>query len=397
MGSAGSRELRVWLWLLLMTVWPLSAGADQEASEGAGLVALGRSLFHDVRLSADGSVACASCHDAQRAWSDARPTSLQSGVSSGVAGRSGRRNAPVLSYAALVPALQPQPDGSFSGGLFWDGRAATLEAQAAGPLFHPDEMGLRDAAELQQKLLASADHVAAFSTLFGADCLQAADCALEATGSALAAYQRSPEFVAFDSRYDRYLRGEYRPTKLEQLGMGMFFSPQFTNCSSCHQLQPLPQRRQELFSNLQYENIGVPANPRLAPGAPDAGLGAAGGGAPGLAQQGRFRVPTLRNVAVSGPYMHNGVFMELETVLLFYNRYLQRGDKGMINPETGEEWGAPEVADNLALDKLRQGLAQDEGGLEALAAFLRMLTDSRFETEQPAAAPSGPQQLQRLK
>jgi len=87
----------------------------------------------------------------------------------------------------------------------------------------------------------------------------------------------------------------------------------------------------------------------------------------------------LRNVAITAPYMHNGVFQDLRTVVLFYNKYLARGSKAQINPETGEPWGEPEVAENLALEKLQFGRALDERGIDALVAFMRMLTDKRYE------------------
>lgn len=370
--------------LLMLAVLPGSLQV-QAAPATDALVALGRRLFHDTALSGDGTVSCASCHAPQQAWTDARRTAFDGAVSAGVSGRSGSRNAPTLAYVALVPPLQQQADGSYSGGLFWDGRSSTLAAQVAGPLFHPDEMGLAAAPQLLQRLQENAAYVKEFSHVFGAASLADATRALAAVGEALAAYQGSSEFLAFDSRYDRYLRGEYEPTAQEALGMALFFSPQFTNCSQCHQLQRVPQTAGESFSNQRYENIGVPANPQLALAQPDAGLGGSTGGAPGDAQRGRFRVPTLRNVAVSAPYMHNGVFGELRTVLQFYNAYLQRGSAGSINPETGKEWGAPELRANLALDKLRGGLALDERGIDALESFLRMLTDSRFEAAPPHA------------
>jgi cytochrome c peroxidase len=73
------------------------------------------------------------------------------------------------------------------------------------------------------------------------------------------------------------------------------------------------------------------------------------------AERGKFKVPTLRNVALTGPYMHNGVFADLRTVVLFYNKYLTRSSRAQINPETGEDWGEPEIADNLALEDLQAG------------------------------------------
>ncbi len=379
MTRARSRCCR-WTLLLMLAMLP----EVQAAPATDALVALGRRLFHDTALSGDGTVSCASCHAPQRAWTDARRDVLDGAVSAGVSGRSGSRNAPTLAYVALVPPLQQQPDGSYSGGLFWDGRSNTLAAQVAGPLFHPDEMGLAAAPQLLQRLQENAAYAQEFSHVFGAASLADATRALAAVGEALAAYQGSSEFLAFDSRYDRYLRGEYEPTAQEALGMALFFSPQFTNCSQCHQLQRVPQTAGESFSNQRYENIGVPVNTalRAANGLGDAHVDNGLLEHPEIddpAQAGRFKVPTLRNVALTAPYMHNGVFADLRTVLLFYNKYLARGSKAQINPETGQAWGEPEVAQNLALEKLEVGRALDERSIDALLAFLRMLTDQRYE------------------
>ncbi|HWK55518.1 MAG TPA: methylamine utilization protein MauG, partial [Hyphomicrobiales bacterium] len=185
---------------------------------------------------------------------------------------------------------------------------------------------------------------------------------------------------------DRYLRGEYTPTEQEALGMTLFFSNQFTNCNACHQLQAFPEAEGETFTNYRYRNIGVPVNRQLreANGLGetfvDPGLRNNPLAADDETTAGRFRVPTLRNVALTSPYMHNGVFSGLDTVVRFYNKFLARGSKAQINPETGEPWGEPEIADNLALDELEQGSALDERRIDALVAFMRMLTDKRYET-----------------
>lgn len=97
------------------------------------------------------------------------------------------------------------------------------------------------------------------------------------------------------------------------------------------------------------------------------------------AQAGRIKVPTLRNVAVTGPYMHNGVFQDLRTAVLFYNKYTSRRPVSRINPETGEDWGTPEVAENLSLAELQSGLMLDGARVDALVAFLETLTDQRYE------------------
>jgi cytochrome c peroxidase len=96
-------------------------------------------------------------------------------------------------------------------------------------------------------------------------------------------------------------------------------------------------------------------------------------------QLGKFKTPTLRNVAVTGPYMHNGVFQDLRTVVLFYNKYNSRSPKRQINPETGEAWAGPEIDGTLSLRELESGPALKDREIDALVAFLKALTDRRYE------------------
>ena len=173
-------------------------------------------------------------------------------------------------------------------------------------------------------------------------------------------------------------------SKQEELGMTLFFSQQFTNCNICHQLKKIPESEGETFSNYEYHNIGVPTNieGRKANGVDrdkkDNGL-LDNPLVEDKAQAGRFKVPTLRNVAVTGPYMHNGVFRDLETVVLFYNKYNSKNSKRQINPETGEKWRAAEVTDNISMKELQSGPALDNKRIKALVAFMETLTDKRYE------------------
>ena len=168
--------------------------------------------------------------------------------------------------------------------------------------------------------------------------------------------------------------------------MTLFFSEQFTNCNRCHQLQRLPGSEGETFTNYGFHNIGVPINSALRavngaePGHRDLGL-LANPRVDDPAQAGKFKTPTLRNVAVTGPYMHNGVFADLRTVVLFYNKYNSRSAKRRINPETGQPWRAPEVDGTLSLEDLEHGPALDDRRIDALVAFMKTLTDRRYEAQ----------------
>jgi cytochrome c peroxidase len=95
--------------------------------------------------------------------------------------------------------------------------------------------------------------------------------------------------------------------------------------------------------------------------------------------RGKYKTPSLRNVAVTGPYMHNGVFADLETVVRFYNKYNSKAEINQTNPETGKLWGEPEVAETISRKELEQGDALDEKRIDAIVAFLKTLTDSRYE------------------
>ncbi|MFC6672170.1 cytochrome-c peroxidase [Marinobacterium aestuariivivens] len=357
-----------------------NAGARQQA-----LAQLGQALFFDTSLSFNRSQSCASCHDPARGFADPGANSLGGAVSLGDDGRSlGDRNAPSVAYAAFSPDFHRDGDGHYVGGQFWDGRAATLADQAMGPPLNPGEMAMPDMETVRQRLLENPDHVARISRLFGEGVLEEAGSAYRAMAESIAAFERTESVSPFDSRYDRYLRGEYQMTEQEELGRTLFFSRQFTNCNQCHQLEASPISQRETFSNYRYHNIGVPVNAQVR---------AANGSDPNLVDpgllnnpnvidweaRGRFKVPGLRNVAVTGPYMHNGVFTELETVVRFYNQYNSKSAKNRINPETGEPWGGPEVAENLSLTELEHGPALDDKRIEALVAFLKTLTDRRYE------------------
>ncbi|TDK47503.1 methylamine utilization protein MauG [Antarcticimicrobium luteum] len=354
---------------------PLAAGPGFGSWES-----LGEALFFDPNLSRDRTQACATCHDPNSGFVDPRETDLGRAVSLGDDGRSlGTRNAPTVGYAALTPPFHLSAEGKWVGGLFLDGRAADLEAQAGGPPLNQVEMAMPDKPAVVARLRETPEYVAALEALAGKAVFDIPEAAYDAMTRAIAAYERTPEFAPFDSKYDRYLRGEYELTRQEDLGRLLFFSQQFTNCNLCHQLKTSPVDPQETFSNYEYHNIGVPPNPALAHMAgPDRGL-MDNPGVDDLAQAGKFKVPSLRNVAVTGPYMHNGVFEDLRTVVLFYNTYNTRSEARQINPETGQPFAAPEVDGTLSMKELTTGPALEDDRIDALVAFLKTLTDARYE------------------
>ncbi|AWU97651.1 cytochrome-c peroxidase [Azospirillum ramasamyi] len=363
----------------------IAGGGSALAADLSTKERLGEALFFDHNLSANRSQACADCHNPDFGFADPRTGGAGGAASVGDNGKSvGDRNAPTASYAAFTPAFHITADGKAVGGQFWDGRAATLKEQAGGPPLNPAEMGLTSKEQARDRLAENPDYVRAFVALYGASVLDDAERAYDAMSDSLAAFEKTDRFAPFDSKYDRHLRGEYKMTPEEDLGMTLFFSTQFTNCNQCHKLKPMPAAAGEMFTNYEHHNIGVPANPALreASGKPasfaDRGL-RDNPAADKPAFEGKFKTPSLRNVAVTGPYMHNGVFKDLETVVRFYDHYNNRTEKAAINPETGKPWGPPEVAATLSRKELESGPALDTRRVKALVAFMKTLTDARYE------------------
>jgi cytochrome c peroxidase len=352
--------------------------------ESGDLADLGRALFFDARLSATGNQSCSSCHDPSRAFSDARDNGVAGAASLGDDGVSlGDRNAPSLSYASLTPDFHRDVDGEHVGGFFVDGRAATMIEQAQEPILNPIEMALPNAAAVRESVRAVPGYAAAFEELIGAASLDTPEQAQISVATAIAAFENTEEFAPFDSKYDRYLRGELSLDKEEELGRILFFS-ELINCNRCHLLDRREHRPREVFTNHRYHNIGVPINSKLRA---KNGLGEdhidkgllQNPRVNDKAQSGRFRVPSLRNVAITGPYMHNGVFRELETAIVFYNRFLLVSEESHTNPETNQPWGAAEVPRTVDLQLLREGQPLTDRRVSQLVAFLETLTDQRYE------------------
>ena len=341
---------------------------------------LGRILFFDVNLSKNRTQSCATCHNPNAGFVDDRDNGVKKMASLGDDGKSlGDRQAPTASYAKFSPTFHfDEKAKKYVGGQFWDGREATLEGQAGGPPLNPVEMGMSDKKAVVDRLKENTLYVDSFKKIFGADIFKNDDKAYEAMTIAIASFERTDEFSPFDSKYDRYLKGEYDLTPLEDLGKSIFFSNNNNSCANCHVLKG-EDKEGETFTNYQYHNIGTPANNELrgknGVKAIDEGL-LANSNVSDVAQKGKHKVPTLRNVAVTGPYMHNGVFKDLKTVVEFYDKYNNK-DRN-IDPETNKPWDEPEVKDNISLQELKANKLTDRK-VEALVAFMKLLTDKKYE------------------
>lgn len=334
---------------------------------------LGKKLFFEESLSTPSGQSCATCHDPSAAFADP-VTSLP--VSRGaVSGLYGSRNDMTVSYSMYVPPLHyDSVEEVWTGGLFWDGRVNTLSEQAMGPPVNPLEMANPDTLAIAEKLRLL-DYAELFSEVYGNDALADPRSAFIHMADALAAFERTPEVNPFSSKFDLWQRGEASLTEQEQRGFMLFVVESKGNCLACHPHTPAADGTPALFTDFTYDNLGTPPNPEnpfyLLPAAHnpegfrfrDPGLG---GFLDDPAENGKFRVPTLRNVAVTPPYMHNGVFKTLYQVVSFYNTR-------DVSP-----WPEPEVRENLNRDEMGNlGLTNQE--VEDIVAFLETLTDGYSE------------------
>jgi cytochrome c peroxidase len=316
-------------------------------------VALGQKLFFESRLSDDGTVACATCHDPARAFTDGRPLSV------GIHGRVGQRNAPTVLNAL------------YNKSQFWDGRVTTLEQQAALPITNPFEMGSGTIGEAVARIASDKQYQAEFMQAFDRD-VNEYDML-----RAIAAYERT--LVSFDSPFDHFIAGDANAIS-EQAKRGWELFNSKARCNRCHALTD-NQRDVTLFMDNDFHNIGIGIlRHRVGPLAQQAERDIALGHVSGIdtaaitsemSVLGRFLVtrkpddiasfktPGLRNVLVTGPYFHDGSMQTLWDVMDHYNK----GD-GITDP-----W----------LDKDIQPLAMTEPEIDEVVAFLASLTSPQYK------------------
>lgn len=347
---------------------------------------LGATLFFDANLSSPAGQSCASCHDANHAFTD--PDKFKPTSEGAIAGRFAARNAPTAMYAAFSPYFHfDEKEGLYLGGQFLDGRAATLEEQAKMPFLNPLEMNNPDAASVVEKIRASS-YAEQFRQVYGPASLDNVDAAYEKIVEAIAAFERRPTFNRFTSKYDAYLAGKAQLAPNELRGLRAFEDESKGNCAACHSSRPGSDGTPPLFTDFSYDNLGVARNPknRFYSQVPefnpegqafiDRGLGAFTGLA---SEDGKFKVPTLRNIARTAPYMHNGYFNSLRAVVDFYNtRDIKPVCKNKMTDEaTALARGcrpAPEVPETVNHKELGNlGLSARE--VDDIVAFLDTLTD----------------------
>jgi cytochrome c peroxidase len=288
-----------------------------------------------------------------------------------------------------------------TGGLFWDGRASTLSEQAAGPFLNPREMALPDKQAVIDRVRQT-DYAWMFEPLFGPDPFGSVEVAYQHVTDALAAYERTDRFNPFSSKFDAFLRGQAALTEHESLGFALFKDPEKGNCIACHLGNPTSSNpRDWLFTDFTYDNLGVPRNWEIPDNAVptyyDLGLCQsqvvtdkipaviADKAAFQASLCGAFKVPTLRNVAKTAPYMHNGYFSELREVVEFYvtretdpSRWYPRAEDGslLMYNDLPAQYAANVNVTEVPYDrKLGQEPRLTPEEIDAVTAFLSSLND----------------------
>ena len=352
-------------------------------------IILGEKLFFDTLLSKNNTQSCATCHNPKFGFIDNRNNGVKKAGSLGDDQQSiGDRNTPTISYAMFSPQFHYDSNKKqYIGGQFYDGREKDLKGQAGMPPLNLVEMGIPSKDFMVKRLKNSKEYNLQFKDLYGKDIFENNDKAYEMMTKAIAKFETTKIFAPFDSKYDKYLNGEYNLTNLEDLGKSLFFSQTNNNCASCHLLKK-EDKKKETFTNYQYHNIGVPQNHNLmAKNVVDSKSFIDHGLMNNSIikklhnskdYDGKIKVPTLRNIAITGPYMHNGVFQKLSTVVKFYDKYINKNRD--MNPETNKPWEKPEVQVNKNdLKLLTKGNSLNEKKIKALIAFMNLLTDKKYE------------------
>lgn len=325
---------------------------------------LGKVIYFDANLSEPAGQACASCHTPEAGFADPdQNLPVSEGV---IPGRFGGRNSPSSSYASFFPEFSYTTEAV--GGQFWDGRAANLTEQAKGPFLNPVEMNNPDEAAVIGKIAVS-DYAGLFEQVYGAGSLQDVPTAYHQMAQAIAAFEASHEVNTFTSRFDAVQAGLASFTMQERRGQ-MLFNGQ-ANCSQCHTAGGMMGggmggggAATVLFTDFRYHNLGLPKNTEFPfnqnPDSIDLGLG----GVLGIAgENGKFKTPHLRNIALTAPYMHNGLLKTLKDVVHFYNT---RDIPGL--------WSEPEVPQNVNT-ALLGNLGLTDADENDIVAFMLTFTD----------------------
>lgn len=402
-----------------------SVNADTAVKDKAKQVELGKKLYEDVMLSTVENQSCATCHNPDpiaptavgnfvddrparsaleaagwndeaienffnAGWDENVPLPVSQGSHLDLFGG---RNTPSAAYAAFSPAFRfDEVAGLYIGGQFWDGREMSLAGQAAGPFRNPVEMAMLDKKSVVEALQADQNYQTLFEQAYETEdrvpfdlsavetstnqgALEAYDLMAKAIGE----FEKTQLFNKFNSKYDYFLAGKETLTADEEKGRKLFEKQ--GKCALCHisqvSIAPDGGTMPPLFTDFTYDNLGVPTNGFISllngPQEPDLGLG---GVLKDPLQDGKFKVMTLRNIEITAPYGHNGVFQTLEQIVHFYNtRDVLPTCTDTMDPGFGVScWPAPEVPVNVNVAELGNLHLTAEQERQ-IVAFLKTLTD----------------------
>ncbi len=322
---------------------------------------LGKLIFFDKNLSNPAGISCATCHSPMNGFSDPRHIAL----SLGSLNKEGIRNANAISYMSFAPNLHSEMIRGVReevGGFFWDGRAEFLEFQPRFPLFDKAEMNNKDFHSIANKIK-NAPYYPKYKKIFGE--IKDSDSMLTVVyiSICLQRFQISHQVNPFTSKFDFYLKGKATLTPQELNGLKLFNDTTKAKCSLCHLTTPTEyaSTNKIVFTDYSYDNLGLPKNPASKTNAIDSGVAKAEQFR--AIEVGKFKTPTLRNIAITAPYMHSGIFNTLEEVMEFYN-------ERDINPK----FSKMEVPETVNKDDLGN-LKLNKQEINDIIVFLNTLTD----------------------
>lgn len=349
---------------------------------------LGQAIFRDESLSASGRMSCATCHDPSIGHASPFPESVAFGGVNFPDDRSdsasGMRLPPAIRYLKFNGPFKFETDGTPMGGFFWDGRVNSLAEQARRPFLGANEMANANAQAVIDKL-SRTDYVNRFKQVFGGDILNDPEAALDRMAIALERYQREdPDFAPFSSKFDAVNAGRAAFTTTELRGLAWFNRRDKGNCAACHPSTAPANAPAALFTDFTYDSLGLPRNRLIAfDRASDYDMGLCGPVRSDLSDRsdlcGKFKVPSLRNVALRKRFFHNGAFDNLHDVVRFY----------VTRDLTPQVWYPMDRYDDLPAN-LRVNVNVTEGPynrtpgqaaaltnseIDDLVAFLRTLSD----------------------
>lgn len=344
---------------------------------------LGKIVFNDKNLSEPKGQSCASCHDP--AFGYATPTNdILDGMSKGANPTLfGKRNAPSIMYLATSPEFHMEineetKEMDYLGGSFLDGSALDLKEQVFGPLLSKFEMNNISKESVVSKIKKS-QYVDKFKAIYGDKALDNLEDAIKNIQDVISSYEKSKDLNKFTSKYDFYVKGQVNLTEQEKRGFDLFKNEKKANCAACHVLSENETKEPSIFTDFSYDNLGVPKNnkspflkmPKEINPDGDKFIDRGLGDNPLVKEEkekhfGRFRTPTLRNIDLTAPYMHNGVFKTLEDVVKFYNTACE--------PDNPDKWEPAEIEENRNCEEIgKLKLTKEE--INDIVSFLKTLTD----------------------